>query len=66
LQKGVVGNRERRKKLTRQASCSPNLPNSTDSQRDAFREKTRFLRLQAIDQDANFAETANQLILFDF
>jgi hypothetical protein len=32
-----------------------------------FLEKTAILcALQAIDQDANFAENANQLILFDF
>ena len=42
------------------------VPNPTDSQPEPFRENAHFMRLQAIDEDANFANNVNQLILFDF
>jgi hypothetical protein len=49
------------------ANQIPDGPDPAEEQRLSRRTKTPVLcALQAIDQDANFAENPNQLILFDF
>ena len=41
------------------------LSNATDSEPHALRENPDFMRLQTSEADAEFAESVNQLILFD-
>jgi len=47
-------------------TAGESLPNSTDSQRHAFRESARFAALEAASFHDDLLEDPNQLILFNF